>query len=164
MKNKGFTVVEILTTFVLITIIAALLITISTSLSKIYNTTSVKTELYYTQSVLSNELNRAFLVNGIIRVNKCGDRCLMLTHSNYDTTTIEIEDKLIHIGDKAYEITKNSVIGDVKFDLIYSPLEHNYKPDTILNVVIPITYKNIEGDYGVNLVFQFNRSLVQVTL
>jgi len=47
MKKNGFTVVELLTTFVLITIVVSLLITISTSLSKIYSSASLKTELFY---------------------------------------------------------------------------------------------------------------------
>ena len=33
-----------------------------------------------------------------------------------------------------------------------------------LNIKIPITYKNVKGDFGINLVYQFNRTAVQATL
>ena len=164
MKKNGFTVVELLTTFVLITIVVSLLITISTSLSKIYTTTSVKTELYYKQSVISNELNKLFLMHNISKITSCGERCLLINYSDSDDKKIEIDDKLIHINGTTYEIVDESSMGDVKIELIYSPIAHKYKPDTILNIQIPITYKNIPGDYGVNVVYQFNRSIIEVSI
>ena len=164
MKKNGFTVVEVLTTFVLITIVVSLLLTISTSLGKIYSSTSVKTELYYKQSVISNELNKVFLGHDVSTVTKCGDKCLLVSYHDAESKKIEIDDSLVHINDTAYDIPKNSEIGEVKFDIIYSPITHKYKPDTILNIVIPITYRNIDGDFGVNIVYQFNRSSVTVSL
>ena len=164
MKKNGFTVVELLTTFVLITIVVSLLITISTSLSKIYSSASLKTELFYKQSVISNELNKSFIEKEIKRIDSCGDKCIILTYSDDSTKEIKIDDKLIHIGDNTYDIVKYSTIGDVKIELIYSPVTHKYKNDTILNIKIPIFYKNIDGDFGINLVYQFNRTQLPVTL
>ena len=162
MKKNGFTVVELLTTFVLITIVVSLLITISTSLSKIYSSASLKTELFYKQSVISNELNKLFIEKEIKRIDGCGDKCIILTYSDDLTKEIKIDDKLIHID--VYDIVKYSTIGDVKIDIIYSPVSHKYKNDTILNIRIPITYKNLDGDFGINLVYQFNRTQVSATL
>ena len=164
MNKKGFTVVELLTTFVLITIVVSLLIMISTSLSKMYTTSSTKTELIYKQSVISKKLNEAFLLKSIVRIDRCGTNCVTLTYSDYTTTRIEIDDALIHIGKDTYDIVKHSTIGDVRIELIYSPVTHGYKYDTILNIKIPISYKNLDDDYGINLVYQFNRSKVQVSI
>ena len=164
MKRNGFTVVEILTTFVLITIVVSLLLIISTSLGKIYTSTSVKTELYYTQSVISNELNKVFLGHNVSSVTKCGDKCLLVSYHDAESKKIEIDETLVHIDGMAYDIPQNSEMGEVKFDVIYSPITHKFKPDTILNIKIPITYRNIDGDFGVNIVYQFNRSSVTVSL
>lgn len=166
MNKKGFTVVELLTTFVLITIVVSLLIVISTTLSRVYTSTSIKTELFYKQSVISKELNDSFLTKPITMISKCTDsnNCIELSYSDLTTKKIRIDDNLIHIDNNGYDIVENSIIGDVKFDIIYSPIAHPYKPDAIFNLRIPITYKNIEGDFGINLVYQFNREVVQVSI
>ena len=164
MRKNGFTVVEILTTFVLITIVVSLLLIISTSLGKVYTSTSIKTELYYKQSVISNELNKVFLSHNVSKVISCGDNCIVVSYTDASDKQVSISDNLIHINDTSYDIAENSEMGDVKIELIYSPITHRYKPDTILNIRIPITYKNINGDFGVNIVYQFNRSSVEVTL
>ncbi len=164
MNKKGFTVIELLTTFALVAIVAALLIQITTSLNSMYNNTSIKTELYYKQSIISKNINEAFLNKSILSINECGDNCLDILYSDYSDCTIKIENNLIYIGDKTYEIVKNSKIGIVKMDILYSPIPLNYKNDTILNIRIPITYSGFENDYGINLVYQYNRSSVTVTL
>lgn len=164
MNKKGFTVVELLTTFVLITIVVSLLVMISTSLSKMYTTSSTKTELIYKQSVISKKMNEAFLLKQIVRIDRCNDKCITLTYSDYSTTRIEIDDTLIHIGKDTYDIVKHSNIGDVRIELVYSPITHGYKYDTILNIRIPISYKGLNENYGINLVYQFNRSKVQVSI
>ena len=166
MKKNGFTVVELLTTFVLITIVVSLLILMANTLSKIYSTTSVKTELYYKQSIISRKLNESFLNKSITQIDRCSNstNCVILTYSDLSTKRIEIDDALIHIGDEAFDIVKHSIIGDVKIDVIYSPIDQNYKSDSIFNLRIPITYKNIDGDFGINLVYQFNRNSVRVSI
>lgn len=166
MKKNGFTVVELLTTFVLISIVISLLILMANTLSKIYTNTSIKTELYYKQSIISTKLNEAFLNKPITQINRCSNstNCVILTYSDSTTKRIEIDDALIHIDSDAYDIVKYSVIGDVKIDVIYSPVNQRYKNDSIFNLRIPIVYKNIEGDFGINLVYQFNRSSVMVSV
>jgi len=164
MNNKGFTVVELLTTFVIIGVVATLLIQISINLSDLYNKTSVKTELYYKQSIISKNLNETFLNNSIISISTCGTNCLDITYIDYSKKQIKIEDNLVYIGDETFEIVKNSKIGDVKMDIIYSPVTQQYKNDTILNIKIPIKYIGIDNDFGINLVYQYNRTKVSVTL
>ena len=164
MKKNGFTVVELLTTFVLISIVTALLITLTSSLSKMYNNSSLKTELYYKQSVLSNELNNVFLHKPISSITSCGTKCLTINYIDSTSKKIIVELSTIRIGNDNYEIVNGSSIGDVRFDLVYSPTSHSYKPDSILNIRIPIKYKNITDDFGVNVVYQFNRGLISVSV
>ena len=61
MNKKGFTIIELLTTFILITVVLSLMIVISTNLNKVYVSSSTKTQLYYKQSLISKELNESFL-------------------------------------------------------------------------------------------------------
>ena len=166
MNKRGFTVIELLTTFLLVTIVVSLLIVISTSLSKIYVSTSTKTELFYKQSLLSKELNESFLKKPITKIDRCDNNynCVILTYSDLTTKRIQIDETLIHIGDETYDIVQYSTIGTIKIDVIYSLIAHPYKADAIFNLRIPITYKNIEGDFGINLVYQFNREVVKVSV
>lgn len=166
MNKKGFTVIELLTTFLLITVVASLLIVISNSLNKVYLSSSIKTELYYKQSIISKELNESFLKHPVIEIKKCEniDNCIELIYSDLTTQTIKIENDLVYIGNKTYELVKNSIVDNISMDIIYSPIPHLYKSDAIFNIKIPISYKNLDGDFGINLVYQFNRSVVQVSL
>lgn len=164
MNKKGFTVVELLTTFVLISIVVTLLINITNSLIKMYNSASIKTELYYKQSIISRDLNNAFLIKPISNINTCGENCVIITYTDSSNKKIQIEPTVITVGENKYDIADKSKIGDVKIELVYSPLPQNYKADTILNIRIPITYKDISGDYGINLVYQFNRDIVSVSV
>lgn len=164
MKKNGFTVVELISSLVLISLIATMLIKVMFSLSDMYNTTSVKTELFYRQSTISKEMNELFLNKPISSITSCGDKCLTINYIDYTNKIIKIDDNLIYVGDKTFTLVENSVIGDIKFDIIYSTIALQYKPDTILNIKIPITYKGIDRDFGINLVYQYNRTNIEVSL
>ena len=167
MNKKGFTVIELLTTFVLVSIVVSLLVSITNSLIKIYNSSSIKTELYYKQSIISKDINNVFLSKSISRIDKCTgntENCIVITYIDSTTTKIQVEPSVITIGNNIYDIISDSKIGDVKFDLIYAVNEYVYKSDSILNIKIPITHKKVDGDYGINLVYQFNRSVVSVSI
>ena len=164
MNKKGFTVIEVLTTFVLISIVVSLLISIVNSLVKIYNSSSIKTELYYKQSIISKDLNDSFLTKSISRINSCGTNCITIVYFDSSTKKIQVEPSVITVGDNIYDIVNDSKIGDVKMELVYSPLPQNYKADTLLNIRIPISHIKVEGDYGINLVYQFNRGIVEVSV
>lgn len=155
MKNKGFTLVELITTFALVAVIVVLLINIIVIIKNVYSNTDLKTELYINQSNLSNVLNKKFSKDNLISHRSCdsasGDDyliCQIFTFNDSEKEVrLEVTPELIKFGTYAYALDQCSVI---KTNELFNVDNSN----NTLNIQIPIyceAYPDI--DFGINLVY-----------
>lgn len=150
MKNKGFTLVELITTFALTSVIIVLLINVIVAIKNVYSNTSVKTELYINQSNLSHALNSKINGNLLTSYEECTDvaSCYEFQFSDGTSTKLTITDKQIKFGDYVYNLDKKTNVETVTV----GPDDSN----KFLVLKIPITnelYPDI--DFGINLVYAY---------
>lgn len=164
MNKKGFTLVELLTTFLLLSVILVLLIKMTSGLSNMYDNVNIETTLYYKQSIISKNINDTFIFKPIKNIEMCDKNCIDITYIDQTNTRIRVENNLIYIGNDVIELFENSRFGDIQVDILYAPIILKYKNDSILNIKIPIFHKKFKKNYGINFVYQFNRSTLQISV
>lgn len=159
MNNKGLTLIELITTFALSAVIIVLLINVVVSIRNVYSKVSIKSDLYITQSNLSNALNSKLHDNQLDTYNTCTDSafCYNFTLVNGETLKLVVEENKITVGDKVYKLTEKTKVVDPSLTPGYIELNEEYSGNDILVLKIPIKnelYPNI--DFGINLVYLYN--------
>lgn len=134
LKNKGFTVVELLATFTLTMIVTMLLFEVVLELKKVYISSDVETLIKNENALVANELNKQIFDKRI--------------------PTINATDNIITIGNKSFQMpnsarinslssNKNCSSGSVAenciFQVSYSVSEPNLKEPIQFNLVL--TYR-----------------------
>lgn len=155
MKNKGFTLVELIATFVLCSVIVILLINVVLVLKSVYMETKIKTDLLINQSNLATVLNSNVKENNVVSICECSDsyKCYRFAFSSGETKDLIIKSDYIKFGEYVYKLDEGSEIQtlDSYLTLDSQIITDNTKKNSILNINIPIynnRYPNF--NYGVN--------------
>ena len=164
MKERGFTLVELITTFALTAVIVVLLINILVVIRNIYSKTNIKTELYINQSNLSIAMNKKIKDDNLDSISKCNDEEFCYDLSFYsdddedgdpDSLKLTINNKTIKFGDYVYKIGND--VNVVNPEVVTE--------DNILVIKIPIKHKVYPNiDFGINLVYPYDSNEIQLIL
>lgn len=158
MNKKGFTVVELIVSFSLTVVITIFLVQIVSALNNLYNNSGVKTELLTKQSLISSQINSKLNEKSISSLTDCGNYCIKFNYSDNTSDILKIDyaNNTLEFGSFLTDLPNNSYFKDVRIDVIYAATVQTDVNNAMLNIVIPIYSDDIEGDYGVNIVYQFN--------
>lgn len=159
MNNRGFTLIELITTFSISAVIILLLIGIISSMEKVFSKSNLKTELYVKQSELSKNINSKLNKYGIENYTTCGDSdfCFIFSLKNGENIKLVVEDDKITFGNFVYKLSaKTSVVDPIVTKETIDYYDPNFN-DSFLIIKIPIKadiYPNL--DFGINLIYQYN--------
>ena len=149
MNNKGFTLVELITTFVLTSIIVVILLNIVVIIKDIYVKYEIKTEMLIKQGELSSYVNDV-IANGSLQSYTKVSNTEFVFVTNTGSYTLKVENNIISFGDYRYE-AGNSVTIDTSN--IVSTSSWSTGSGT-LRVKIPIKHSLYpNSDFGLNLVY-----------
>lgn len=159
MNNKGLTLIELITTFALSAVIIVLLINVVVSIRNVYSKVSIKSDLYITQSNLSNALNSKLHDDQLNSYDSCTDSsfCYNFNLVNGETFKLVVEENRITVGDQVYKLTGKTKVVDPILTPSYVELNEEYSGNNILVLKIPIInelYPDI--DFGINIVYLYN--------
>lgn len=163
MSNKGFTLVELITTFMVSSVIIILLINIVVSIQEIYSKSNIKTELYINQANLSKAINSKFVDGNVTGYSVCSksDFCYTFSLKNGETIDLVVTDSKISFGNFVYNLDIKSRILNPSLDFEYINESSPVKYNSFLIIKIPITsdyYNNI--DFGVNMIYPYNSRII----
>lgn len=168
MKNeRGFTIVELLTSFALASVVMVFLFTVVMILKNNFVSKSVRTDLVIKQSLLSKKINTDFKNNNVIAFKSCGSKCYEFTFLDGTNKKLEVSTAgdLIKYGDYTYELNNSSYVGKINTDIKYYTVNKNNISDAILTMDIPIynkKYPNI--NFGVKIIYQFNSKVYNISI
>ena len=153
MKQNGFTLVELITTFALTATIIILLLNVVVVIKNLYTNTNIKTELYINQSNLSNVLNSKIRNGNLISLSECSEGqdyllCKIFEFNNEEIKLL-VKEKSITFGSYVYKLDDNTKVISPSLN----DTEYLSNGDNILNLKIPIVnelYPDI--DFGINLI------------
>ena len=159
-KKNGFTTVELIVTFTLVSVITYFLLEIIIVLKNIYSDSGIRTNVLTQQALLSEKINYDFRTKKVYVAVKCGDTCARFLFKdgtdkqlNYDRKT-----NIITYGSFKEKLINGSSFGNIQMTAnTVATSDNNIKYDGILRLNIPIYNKNFEGeDFGINVVYQYN--------
>ena len=160
MKNeKGFTIIELITSFVLVSLIVTLLFEVLFIIKNLYSDSGVKTELLIKQALISEKINDEFNSKNIMVARKCGDTCVefKFTDGSSSKLTFNRETNTFSYGNYKTKLIEGSEYGniDIKTETVLDmPIGFN---DSLIQIKIPIYHKLIKHeDFGINILYQYD--------
>ena len=87
-NNKGFTIIELLVSFVLSMIIITIMFQLILNLKDVFQTSSIKTDMLNKQNLMINKIYSDLLEKKLMIINQCGLDCISFTFT--DGTTKEL--------------------------------------------------------------------------
>lgn len=169
MKKRGFTLVELITSFALASVIMIFIFNIVVLLKNNYIGKSIRTNLTLKQSQLSQKLNEDFKGNNVVGIRTCDseDKCYEFAFANNVTKrlTISSDGKTIKYGDFVYNLANSSYTGTINVEIKRNEVDNNTINDSILSINLSIydnKYKDV--DFGINLAYQFNSNINDLSI
>lgn len=179
-KEKGFTLVEIIVTFCLISTISFLLFQIILSLKNLYTSSDYKTVLLIDQGNLTRRMNDDFFGLNVKDIKTCEsatEQALCLDFVLTDPSNRNAADELARVTKRleiikpkentdgkiiydgyAMTFAKGSTLGEVKATLSYIP-DDTVRYNTFLTIDAPLTNKLSSGEFGLHFTTQFYTEL-----
>lgn len=166
MKNRGFTTIELVVSFALISVMMLLLFELVMNIKTLYLTSGIKTELLTKQALmtrrLSDDLNN-FVVTG---VDECGATCYDIYYEGYTVKRLEvdIENGVFKYDGYATKLIHDSFFEapDLSFDVVYNAPVSQY--DSFFTLKLPIRHKLYDGeDFGVSSTYVYDSRVNPVT-
>lgn len=160
MNKKGFTLIELITTFALAIVIIILLINIIIVIKNIYSKNDVKSELIIQQSNLSHLINKKFNEIYLKTYNTCSDAdfCYIFEFINGTTSKLVVSDELIQFDNYVYKISEGTTIERPTMERVDTlEVSSGATYNGILVIKIPVKHKLYPNeDFGLNIVYQYN--------
>lgn len=165
MNKRGFTLIELITTFALSAVIVTLLVNIILVLKNMYSKSNIKTELIINQGNLSSALNSKINYDNLISYSECSDAsfCYNFNFSSGESIALKITDSYISFGNYVYKLLEGSQVLDPSVSKEYVSLEDVELDNSFLVIKIPITNKLYPNeDFGINLVYPYNSNKISL--
>lgn len=166
-KNRGFTIIELLTSFSLASVVMLFLFNILVIVKKNYTKNSVRSELVVNQSLLSSELYHDAYASTLVSVGGTKNDYTFGFRDSAGTTVtknLKITSNSITYGDFTYKVNEDSdaqiATNETKMSQ-YSSGNISY-----MELRIPI-YSSITGekkDYGIRFVYLYDTGSISYTV
>lgn len=156
-NNKGFTIIELLVSFVLSMIIITLMFQLILNLKDVFQTSALKTDLLNKQNLMINKIYTDLLENKVTTINSCGIDCISFTFNDGTTKNLyaNIEKGLLTYDNYTIKLNNQSYFTNVKIET--NGTQNTVKNNKILSIDIPI-YNNLfkNENFGINIVYLYN--------
>lgn len=159
MKNKGFTVIEFAISFCMVAAISITLFQLIISMQDLYLSGNVKTTLLNKQGILTRRMYDDIHNYQLQQVEACGVSCLTFTYLNESTSETKIAELLIDpynlsitYDNYTVKLDNGSYFGRISFE----DAEYIVNNSSIFYLNIPIYNKLVDGDFGINIVIQYD--------
>ncbi len=165
--KKGFTVVELIVSFSLVTVIVIFLFQIVIGLNNLSTNSDLKTELLNVQSLVSNEINKKINNNKITNLTKCGPYCVEFTYldNTKDQLIIDYNNNTVQFENYKTKLPENSYIKNAQISKANAATFQTYINNAILIIDIPIYNDNFENqNFGVKVLYQYNDNEYDFTI
>ena len=158
MNKKGFTVVELMATFILVSAASLLLVRLALTVKEIYTVNDLKTVLLVKQGNMVDIIYKDINNKTLNSITSCGKNCVKFTYSDTSKQLkIDSDKKIVKYGNYTYKLTDSNYLGNITYDN-YSSSGRN-----IFYLDIPIYDRLVGGNYGINLVFNTNVDIPELT-
>jgi len=167
MKNeKGFTLIELISSFVLISLIVALLFEVLFIVKNLYSDSGIKTELLIKQALISEKISDEFNSKNVMIATKCGDSCVefIFTDGTSSELSFDRNNNTFRYGDYKTQLIDGSKFGNIDISTQKALDVEIGRNDSIVQIKVPIYHNLIKKqDFGINIVYQYDSRNTAIT-
>ena len=140
MNNKGFTLVELIVSFVLITVISLALFKTTLTLQQQQQHSISKNKYKSFLIVLNNTIQMDFIGDTMKSVTSCGNNCYDIVYENVGEKRLSVADNIITYGSTKEKLPSDyKFIGDIEFTS-YTSDRVGYDSFILLTISIKSNY------------------------
>lgn len=150
-KNKGFTVIETIVSFCLISIVSIMVLQIILSIRDLYIIGDIKTTMLVKQGIMVQKIQDDVNKKGINRIDECDTQntnCKKIIFSDGSSSNLEKTEEYIYYDNYKYNLLSGSTASDITIDSLES------SDGKLFKISIPIIHKLLEDDMGIYVVVQ----------
>lgn len=171
MNKKGFTVVELIVSFALVMIVVVILVQIVTIVKTLYLNTGIKTELLHKQAIMNRKISQRFNQKDIKAAVRCGAGCLTFIYEddtssnlliNKETGSFSFIDNDNGTINYSTKLLTGSTFGDIDISNETIVGVSDGKDNSLLKIKVPVKHTLVEGDFGINLVYQYDSRITAI--
>lgn len=172
MDKKGFTVVELIVSFGLVMMVVIMLLQIITIVKTLYVNAGIKTELLSKQAVMNRKISQRFNNKNVKAAVRCGEGCLTFIFEDDTSSILKIDKKNnkfsfinndTDVVNYTTKLLSGSSFGDIDISNETIVTVSDGKNNSIIHIKIPIRHSLVDGDYGINLVYQYDSRVTAIT-
>lgn len=157
MNKKGFTLIELIVTFLLAVVIIILLLNIISIIKNIYQKNDIKSKLSLEQSNLSNIINKKF-DNGLIEYTPCTDSdfCYEFEFEDGSISKLLVKNNTLKFDSYNYDFGNVAKISNPEIIIQEVDINDLNNKDAFLVIKLPIKSKQFsELDFGIDFVVPY---------
>ena len=153
MKNqKGFTIIELGVSIILVTAVAFLLFQMLTTVKKMYNSTDIESSLLTKQAIMTKKIYDELDVKTISSISNCDvwqNSCVKFSFNDGTSSTLMVDPLKNTLTYNNYVVEYDKIDDTVHFgELVYN------KENSYFAIKIPVYSNNVNGDFGITIVKQ----------
>lgn len=165
MSKKGFTLIELITTFALASVLIIILINIIIVIKNIYTKNDVRSELLIEQSNLSNLINKKFdkdFLNSYLPCNE-SEFCYIFNFVDGSSSKLVVSDDYIKFDSYVYKLKKGTSAINPTIELFDTESLSGSASNGFLVIKVPINNKLYpKEDFGLNVIYQYNFNEIEL--
>ncbi len=152
MSKKGFTIVETMATFLLISTVSVLLFELFVSLQQMYNRGEIQTRLLINTANFQRRIEQDLANSSQVTIENCGTNCVKFTLDGLEKN-LKIENNNLIYDNYAMENVSGSKLGNITYKSTPASFSDGGNA-TIESINIPITNKIVSKDFGIHIIHQ----------
>lgn len=150
-KNKGFTVIETIVSFCLISVVTIMVLQIILSIRDLYVIGDIKTTMLVKQGIMVQKIQDDINKKGINRIDECDikdNNCKKIIFNDGSSTNLQKKDEYIYYNNYKYNLLNGSTASDITID------SHESSDGKLFKISIPIKHKLLDDDLGIYVIVQ----------
>lgn len=160
MNNKGFTIVEMLSAFILSSIIIIIMFQLIINLKEVYQSSGTKTDMLNKKNIMLDKIYTDLNEKKLVNLSTCGENCIDLTYATGTTKrlSLNISNQTVTYDNYTAKINNGYELEDMQIEL---PIANELVLNKLIKIYIPITNSSNE-DYSMNIIYTYKNGEVNL--
>ncbi len=155
--KKGFTVIELIVSFTLVSVISIVLFQLIFTLKELYVSGDIQTTLLNKQGIMTKKIYDDLNDDNLTQISSCGVSCLIFNYQGEERKLIvDVAANTMTYDNYSMKLIEGSSFGQLSFD--YSENDG----DNIFSLNIPIKSNLLDGDFGIHIVKTYKKDEIAV--
>ncbi len=157
LNNRGFTVVELLASFILTMVIVVFLFEIVLELRNVYINETVRTDVLNKNAIIANDINKMLKSNTISNASCSGSTCTItfITDKGTENKTISVNSNMVTIGNQKVSFPEKVTISKVNLSVTGPVDTISSNDNTILKIGYNAQSHDLDKDIEFNYIYTY---------